>query len=138
MNRRDFLRRLVVGTVGATASIAAGLELDPERLLWVPGQKTFFLPPAPSIADRVETAFRQRGPHVLLTPDWLAREALKVLEDQIAFAKTINRRYDAAFQSGKAVMAMAQHDLAFVQGDQWPRVGETIDARLPARYRGDL
>ncbi len=40
MERRSFLR--VLG-LGATA-IAAGLALDPERLLWVPGAKTFFLP----------------------------------------------------------------------------------------------
>ena len=37
MDRRHFLSALVAGT--------AGLALDPERLLWVPGQRTFFLPP---------------------------------------------------------------------------------------------
>lgn len=36
MNRRGFLQLLGAG--------ATGLVLDPERLLWVPGQKTFFLP----------------------------------------------------------------------------------------------
>jgi hypothetical protein len=36
MNRRAFLATLAAG--------AAGLVLDPERLLWVPGAKTFFLP----------------------------------------------------------------------------------------------
>lgn len=36
MNRRGFLSALVIGS--------AGLALDPERLLWVPGAKTFFLP----------------------------------------------------------------------------------------------
>jgi len=39
MNRRGFL--------GSLATLAAGLVLDPERLLWVPGQKTIFLPPIP-------------------------------------------------------------------------------------------
>jgi len=37
MNRRGFLATLLAG--------AAGFALDPERLLWVPGQKTIFLPP---------------------------------------------------------------------------------------------
>lgn len=37
MNRRGFLTALGLG--------AAGLVLDPERLLWVPGQRTIFLPP---------------------------------------------------------------------------------------------
>ncbi len=31
------------------AAAAAGSVLDPERLLWVPGQKKIFLPPAPTI-----------------------------------------------------------------------------------------
>jgi len=36
MNRRAFLATL--------ATAAAGLALDPERLLWVPGAKTIFMP----------------------------------------------------------------------------------------------
>ncbi len=36
MNRRQFLRILATGV--------AGLELDIDRLLWVPGAKTIFLP----------------------------------------------------------------------------------------------
>ncbi len=35
-NRRNFLQLLGLG--------AAGLVLDPEKLLWIPGQKTIFLP----------------------------------------------------------------------------------------------
>jgi hypothetical protein len=34
MNRRHFLR--------ATAAAVGALTLDPERLLWVPGQRTYF------------------------------------------------------------------------------------------------
>lgn len=40
MNRRAFLKTLAAAAAGAVAA-----EFDPERLLWVPGQKTFFLPP---------------------------------------------------------------------------------------------
>jgi hypothetical protein len=36
VNRRNFLSTLVAA--------AAGMTLDPERLLWVPGQKTIFIP----------------------------------------------------------------------------------------------
>jgi len=36
LHRRDFLIR--------ASMAAAALALDPERLLWVPGQKTIFLP----------------------------------------------------------------------------------------------
>ena len=37
MNRREWLKLILSG--------AAGLALDPEKLLWVPGQKTIFIPP---------------------------------------------------------------------------------------------
>lgn len=36
MNRREFIKLLALGVVGQ--------ELDIDRLLWVPGQKTIFLP----------------------------------------------------------------------------------------------
>lgn len=39
MNRRAFLATL--------ASAAAGIALDPERALWVPGRKRIFLPAQP-------------------------------------------------------------------------------------------
>lgn len=43
MNRRGFLATF--------AAVAAGVVLDPERLLWLPGAKTIFLPaPKPTLA----------------------------------------------------------------------------------------
>lgn len=39
MNRRDFLKRLMGGAAAVVAH-----ELDLDRLLWVPGEKTIFLP----------------------------------------------------------------------------------------------
>lgn len=46
MNRRSFLARLGLGAAGlAAAQVLEGATLDPEKLLWVPGQKTFILPP---------------------------------------------------------------------------------------------
>lgn len=47
MNRRGFLQTLGAALVGAT--------LDPERLLWVPGQKTIFLPPVQPIVTTIDT-----------------------------------------------------------------------------------
>lgn len=38
MRRRDFLGALLAGAV-----------MDPERLLWVPGRKKIFIPPAPRV-----------------------------------------------------------------------------------------
>lgn len=56
MERRSFLRALGLG--------AAVLAFDPERLLWVPGARTYFLP----------------SPKTLLTTELIMREALLALE----------------------------------------------------------
>ncbi len=45
MDRRNFLRTLIGGLAGT----AAASTLDLDKLLWVPGAKTFFLPSAPLI-----------------------------------------------------------------------------------------
>jgi hypothetical protein len=42
MNRRDFFKRTAV----VAAGLVVGAELDVEKLLWVPKQKTYFLPSA--------------------------------------------------------------------------------------------
>jgi hypothetical protein len=51
MHRRAFLQL-------ATAA-AAGLVLDPERALWVPGRKTIFLPPAPRVWTAMDLGLRK-------------------------------------------------------------------------------
>lgn len=52
MNRRSFFRALLGGAVAAH-------ELDIEKLLWVPGEKTIFVPPSTPIdyitATQIET-----------------------------------------------------------------------------------
>lgn len=45
LNRRTFLRFLASGVAGTVASA----ELDIDRLLWVPGTKTFFIPSNPTL-----------------------------------------------------------------------------------------
>jgi hypothetical protein len=83
MNRRDFLQRLLAGGVGA----AAALEFDYERLLWVPGAKTIVLPPAGGWAG-----------NTFLTPDWVTREALRVLERNLSFVRQVSREYDVVIR----------------------------------------
>lgn len=46
MDRRRFLRWLG----GTAAGAAAAHTLDLDKLLWVPGDKTIFLPPHPAVA----------------------------------------------------------------------------------------
>lgn len=79
MNRRGFLKALLSGTAGAVA--AHTLDLD--RLLWVPGEKTIFLP----------------SPHCnsFVTPDWVTHHALEILKRNLEFSRCINREYDQHF-----------------------------------------
>ena len=116
MNRRGFLRLLGMAAAGAAAG---GMELDPERLLWRPGAKTFFLPSIESVPDlffhgpHPERGFRSRyrGRNVLLTPEMITREAFRVLQDNMAFVKQINRDYDRQFGGG-AVGYTSEHEAA--------------------------
>lgn len=81
MNRRDFLRRLVTGAAGA-------MVLDPEQLLWVPNRRTYFDFGAIVAPDEF---------------DLFTAEALRVLEDRLAFARLVSRNYDDNFNVGKSI-----------------------------------
>lgn len=94
MNRRRFLEMLVGGAFGA----AATATLDVDRLLWMPGVRTFFLPTEPEL---------------FVTPEWVVREALRVLQQHLTFANSISRSYDTEFGS---------------------RVGQTVMVRIPPRF----
>lgn len=52
IGRRGFLHTLAAAAVGAV-----GAEFDTERLLWVPGAKTFFLPSLETDAGAVTREF---------------------------------------------------------------------------------
>jgi hypothetical protein len=92
MHRRRFLQLL--GMSAAAAAIAPELVLDPERALWIPGQKTIFLP---SDAPLRVCRGGGRGGNKLLTIEMITQEALRVLENNLTFAKFVNRQYDEQF-----------------------------------------
>jgi hypothetical protein len=79
MDRRGFLRLLGLG--------GAAMVLDPERLLWVPGQKTIVDFGGVRLADPGHT-------HTMLTIDWIARDTLKMLAHNMRVAQAVNRSYD--------------------------------------------
>lgn len=74
MNRRELLKLLALG--------AAGTTLDVEKLLWVPGQKTIFLPTVKdnfSIVNlyAIEYERAMKNLHYLFDRDTLFYKAIK-------------------------------------------------------------
>jgi len=70
IDRRTFLVRLGFGTVSAAAAI---LTFDVEKLLWVPGERSIFIP-APLA-----------GGNTLITPELITREVATMWKNQIQF-----------------------------------------------------
>lgn len=56
MNRRGFIQSLT--------ALAGTMTLDPERLLWRPGERTVFIPPAPKLLTGIDTGFQEPFPYV--------------------------------------------------------------------------
>ena len=75
MHRRRFLRLLT----GSAAGIVLAPALDLDRLLWVPGERTIFLPCQPDL---------------LVCEPWLEREALRILENKLRFTWRIIRDWN--------------------------------------------
>lgn len=76
MDRRGFLRGLALAVAGA------GMDLDIERLLWVP--KPMVTVPGLTV------------PHSFVTAEWMTREALGLLKANLVMARRTIRRYDEA------------------------------------------
>ena len=83
------------GFFGAIAAAAVGLALDPDRLLWVPGQKTIFLPSVRQ-ATSVEMAELLRPGDVFTISGHYARNPLtrqltEYLQDFVVVSTEGNR-----------------------------------------------
>lgn len=102
MNRRGFLRAFLAGTVG----LVAGAELDLDKLLWVPGAKTIFLPDVKVLPARTFVVVGNNE----------TKAILRELENNLRFASRVNRDYDRQFANEAA------------------KVGETVNVRLPGRW----
>jgi hypothetical protein len=128
MNRRNFLRLLGIGAAGV--ALAPELVLDPERALWIPGQRTIFLPSEPGpfhgphppkghrARMRREALYGPGGGNTILTISMITQEALRILENNLAFTKRINRQYDEHFSG--------------------VQVGRNIAIRTPIRFNDAL
>lgn len=77
MHRRQFLKIL-----GSSAAVAAAVPMmDLERLLWTPGQ----------------VAVPEIGGNILLTTEFIVRESLRVLQNNLRMAAEANTYYDERF-----------------------------------------
>lgn len=116
MNRRGFL--------GGLLAAAAGMALDPERALWVPGRTVHF--DAPQVEDGwrafsdttvLETLDVVAHPaNALVTPEWVIREVAKLLHRNLAMAMHVHRSHDQAFRHEGAI------------------IGDLVRAKVPVRY----
>jgi hypothetical protein len=121
-DRRAFLK----GFVGGLAGTAALATLDVDRLLWMPGAKTWFIPDKiwianPALLDTLSLEPLTGRDHIrhgnpYLTLPMITREALRILENNLTFARRINR----------------EHDRLYVEG---ATIGDVIAVRKPPRYR---
>lgn len=125
MNRRSFLRSLVVGAAGAVVTSALPGGLDPERLLWTPGQKTFFIPEAPKLYQGSAVDWASGGDlsgvrGTFPTINLITQEALKVLEDQLALTRRcVNEAFYRDYAKGEFPI---------------PQLEDTIELRKPPRF----
>lgn len=125
IDRRAFLRRLGFGSV-AVAAVATGL-VDVEKLLWVPGEKTIIIP----ALEAVETFG-----NTFITPQWVTREALRILENNLVFASGVTRFYDDDYKSGSSIHV--PHSLfgrRWIDPSKVRVVRRRPDIRLPEFYR---
>jgi len=132
MERRQFLRLLGFGAIGAAAVGVGALELDPEKALWVPSRKMIvdlgdagirrdLDATVKALADSIDRAgleaYEAAAGNRFLTIDMITKEALRVLENNLTFAKGVDRAYGSAFAQEGA------------------RIGAVAHVRKPMRYR---
>lgn len=82
LSRRQFLRSALVAT-----AVAATVDVD--QLLWMPGERTIFLPSAPSVI----------AGHYAALEKWMAREAFRILTNNLTIVRHVNREYHERFSS---------------------------------------
>jgi len=87
------------GFLGLIPALAAGLVLDPDRLLWVPGRATWFDLGA--------------GGHPFVDLDWFVVEVQQMATRSLTFAASVDREYQAGWSVGNVLRA---GDLVTIEG----------------------
>lgn len=110
VNRRAFLQI-------AGAAVASTVLIDPESLIWSPGEKAILIPEAPvTLATLADLEELTGGGNTLCAPEWLMRETLRHLKNTLAFSKHAMRQYDTDFAREGA------------------KIGDTVAVRIPQPF----
>lgn len=126
LTRRSFFGALTAGI--------AGMTLDPERALWVPGRKTFFIPDEPKIvtARTMDDAFYKgivgifpNGRHVMITSGDLTAEVEAI------------RRLGGTVRSMRSVKGQLLISREIEQARLRPRMGPSDYARRREQWAAD-
>lgn len=116
MNRRQFFQLLGSGVIGA--AVTQGLDLD--KLLWVPGEKTIFLPPVKAFGNQI------------VTLDWMTKEISRLMAQNLKFSQQVNRQYDTEYAGVVKI-----GDTVRVRTPQRFKLGSTLSAqRISPDYEG--
>jgi len=78
MNRRAFLGWLT----GTAAGVAAAPFLDLDRLLWLPGEKTIFIPSVLPVSG-----------NTFITPTWVAEEVARNWVNELKMIRLFDGTY---------------------------------------------
>ena len=115
--------------MGSAAGLALGASFDWEKALWVPGEKTIFLPPAPTSLPlpfpcRLQYGIVTFRPElaVRLTADdgvWKAQEEVNQLSNVNTIHLAVKRM---AERIDKDILTLYNTDVKFLAGAQWPNV----------------
>ena len=141
MKRRTFLAWLT----GTAAGVAAAATLDLDKLLWIPGEKTIFLPDPPPIAspkfvlmplDYGLVHIGNEGNVWMHTPDGPEYQAAIRLASQ-NLAKRIDEQLWAEILASMSVAAAdpvsVKAALEYEQSRQ-AVIGDTIRVKVPKRF----
>lgn len=115
ISRRAFLATLAAATAGA-------LVLDPERLLWVPGEKTIFLPPEKRMvlaeATDIEALIASiGGPLVVGAPYRAGLTSVYMTPDpQAAVRMLTDQEYRLLIDRGRKMLAAKRQIVAPARG----------------------
>jgi hypothetical protein len=146
MQRRTFLRSLVLGAAGvaATAVVPDVFVEDPDKALWVPGRRTFFdfgdVMPHETLGQYNETLDQYTFEHVYdfdlpsEVAEVYAREMLRVLDNNLAIARRVHREYDTNFLAVGDRITFNSDRQVYVVDQLIPTV--TIRPEYAGRMRG--